>query len=453
VPTRKTSGRSKDTFVRLRGAIPSILVSAVMDAPPAPPRRTLLKLREVVHDCLDKHLSDSAVFFADKLVSMTAETEAGDIFLYCQALFAGKHFRRALTVMRRNELLSGGSDTVHAGHGVGGHDNAAPAGGTLRFKLLAARCFAATREWDECLAVLGDGEADEETETSEMRSLRLQQLETTHGIEPGTIETRDAESTTKSISLTSALRLLRGEAHAALENKPAARVWFTKALTADPFCYQAFEQLIVNHMLSADEERELLLGLNFSEEDEWLRFLYTTMGKKYDEPDVQSSLEMLEEIGKVGFGSGFSSKNNGGGDDLGGNSPGFEPASPEMRSLVSTLPPELIALADNGEVLLSRAEWYYHRGDFSKAHDLCLAILDKDPFQLKALPVYLAVTVELRKKNELFICAHKLVEEYPEKPIAWFAVGCYYYCVRKFDAARRFFSKATALDPGFVQAW
>jgi anaphase-promoting complex subunit 6 len=318
VPTRKTSGRSKDTFVRLRGAIPSILVSAVMDAPPAPPRRTLLKLREVVHDCLDKHLSDSAVFFADKLVSMTAETEAGDIFLYCQALFAGKHFRRALTVMRRNELLSGGSDTVHAGHGVGGHDNAAPAGGTLRFKLLAARCFAATREWDECLAVLGDGEADEETETSEMRSLRLQQLETTHGIEPGTIETRDAESTTKSISLTSALRLLRGEAHAALENKPAARVWFTKALTADPFCYQAFEQLIVNHMLSADEERELLLGLNFSEEDEWLRFLYTTMGKKYDEPDVQSSLEMLEEIGKVGFGSGFSSKNNGGGTIWGG---------------------------------------------------------------------------------------------------------------------------------------
>jgi anaphase-promoting complex subunit 6 len=32
-------------------------------------------------------------------------------------------------------------------------------------------------------------------------------------------------------------------------------------------------------------------------------------------------------------------------------------------------------------------------------------------------------------------------------------VGCYYYCVRRFDAARRFFSKATALDGAFVPAW
>jgi hypothetical protein len=37
--------------------------------------------------------------------------------------------------------------------------------------------------------------------------------------------------------------------------------------------------------------------------------------------------------------------------------------------------------------------------------------------------------VELKDKNGLFYMAHKLVDSYPEKPIAWFAVGCYYHLV------------------------
>ena len=66
--------------------------------------RTLAKLRGVARDCLDKHLVDSAVFFADKLVS-ASDGDADDVYLYCEALFAGKHHRRALTAMRREGLL------------------------------------------------------------------------------------------------------------------------------------------------------------------------------------------------------------------------------------------------------------------------------------------------------------------------------------------------------------
>ena len=42
-------------------------------------------------------------------------------------------------------------------------------GGGLRFKHLAAQCLAAVKEWDECLAVLGDGERDEDDEEAEKR--------------------------------------------------------------------------------------------------------------------------------------------------------------------------------------------------------------------------------------------------------------------------------------------
>ena len=391
-----------------------------MDAPPlAPrvPRATLEKLRSVVRDCLEKHLDDSAVFFADKLVSMSGDGEAkdpDDLFLYCQALFAGKHHRRALTVMRGAGLVDGGDNPAR--------DVPAVRKNAPRFRLLAARCLAATREWDECLAALGDGESSEISEIS-------------------AADDEESVTKTKKISHASAMSLLRAQAHEALENRPLARRWYVAALEADPFCYAALEALLSNHALSAEEERGLIGSLAFDPEDEWLRFLYTSMGKKYDEPELESGLEMLEEI-----------RNHESGDE---SAPRFETSDEARarRERLASLPAELLALRDNGEVALARAEWYYHRGDFQKCHDACVEICERDPFQLKALPVYLAVTVELRKKNELYLRAHELVEEYPTRAVSWFAVGCYYYCVRRFDAARRFFSKATALDGAFVPAW
>ena len=388
-----------------------------MDGPPSPPRvprATLGKLRSVVRDCLDKHLDDSAVFFADKLVSMSGDGDArdpDDLFLFCQALFAGKHHRRALTVMRREGLVDGGD--------VIAPDVPAVKKNAPRFRLLAARCLAAVREWDECLAALGDGDESSGDAADE---------EDTFGNEK------------KKISHASAIALLRAQAHEALENRPLARRWYVAALEADPFCYAALEALLANHALSAEEERALIGSLAFEPEDEWLRFLYTSMGKKYDEPELESGLEILEDIRDAALESEqtrFATSDEG----------------RARRDRLAALPAELLALRENGEVALARAEWYYHRGDFQKCHDACVAILERDPFQLKALPVYLAATTELRRKNELFARAHELVEEYPRRAVSWFAVGCYYYCVRRFDAARRFFSKATALDGAFVPAW
>lgn len=47
----------------------------------------------------------------------------------------------------------------------------------------------------------------------------------------------------------------------------------------------------------------------------------------------------------------------------------------------------------------------------------------------------------------------RLAEEYPDRAIAWFAVGCYYLCAGQYESARRFFGKATALDASFAPAW
>lgn len=53
----------------------------------------------------------------------------------------------------------------------------------------------------------------------------------------------------------------------------------------------------------------------------------------------------------------------------------------------------------------------------------------------------------------LFCIAHKLVDLYSDQAISWYAVGCYYDLIGKSDPARRYLSKATAIDRLFGPAW
>ena len=76
-----------------------------------------------------------------------------------------------------------------------------------------------------------------------------------------------------------------------------------------------------------------------------------------------------------------------------------------------------------------------------------------DPYHSSCLPLHIAVLVELKKSNDLFYLAHNLVDVYPGKAVAWFAVGCYYMLVNKHETARRFLSKATSLDRVYGPAW
>ncbi|KAK6154269.1 hypothetical protein DH2020_008517 [Rehmannia glutinosa] len=85
--------------------------------------------------------------------------------------------------------------------------------------------------------------------------------------------------------------------------------------------------------------------------------------------------------------------------------------------------------------------------------DKHIILLEKDPFHLKCTLVHLAAAMELGHSNELYLMACNLVKDYPQKALSWFAVGCYYYCIKKYDQSRRYFSKATSLDGTFAPGW
>ena len=67
--------------------------------------RVLEKLRGVVRDCLGKHLYASAVFFADKLVTIGGR-ESTDVYLLAQAYFLSRQFRQALHLLRKDNLMN-----------------------------------------------------------------------------------------------------------------------------------------------------------------------------------------------------------------------------------------------------------------------------------------------------------------------------------------------------------
>ncbi|CAK9012595.1 unnamed protein product [Durusdinium trenchii] len=59
----------------------------------------------------------------------------------------------------------------------------------------------------------------------------------------------------------------------------------------------------------------------------------------------------------------------------------------------------------------------------------------------------------LNMTNVVFYVAHQLMNAYPSTAIAWFTAGCYYYMIKKYEHARRFFHKALRFDGRFAPAW
>ncbi|XP_058221476.1 anaphase-promoting complex subunit 6 isoform X1 [Rhododendron vialii] len=337
------------------------------------------KLRGVVRDCVSKHLYSSAIFFADKVAAFTSDP--ADIYMQAQALFLGRHYRRAFHLLNASQIVLR----------------------DLRFRYLAAKCLEELKEWDQCLLMLGDAKVDEHGNVNITKDCSVMYLD------------KDGED--REINISSAICFLRGKAYEALENRAQARQWYKAAVKADPLCYEALERLIENHMLTCEEETSLLSSLQFAPEDGWISSFYSCLIKKYDKENVvEAKFRELEQEGC------------------------------NIKSSEQSL-------ANNTDLLACKAEYYHQCGEYQKCFELTSVLLEKDPFHLKCTLVHLAAAMELGHSNELYLMACNLVKDYPQKALSWFAVGCYYYCIKKFDQARRYFSKATNLDGTFPPAW
>ncbi|KHN07792.1 Anaphase-promoting complex subunit 6, partial [Glycine soja] len=311
--------------------------------------------------------------------------DPADIYMQAQALFLGRHYRRAFHLLNASKIVL--TD--------------------LRFRYLAAKCLEELKEWDQCLSMLGEAKVDDDGNVYDMKDSNVMYLD------------KDCED--REINISSAICFLRGKAYEALENRAQARMWYKAAIKADPLCYEALECLIENHMLTCEEEANLISSLQFGSEDGWLSSFYSCLIKKYDKENiVVAKFRDLENE---------SCKSD-------------QSDSSFLRTLKS-----------NTDLLACKAEYYHQCGEYQKCFELTNDLLEKDLFHLKTTLVHLAAAVELGHSNELYLMSCNLVKDYPQMALSWFAVGCYYYCIKKYDQSRRYFSKATSLDGTFPPAW
>jgi anaphase-promoting complex subunit 6 len=363
----------------------------VVPVPTCPPRR---------------HLYENAIFFADKLVTLSGG-EPDDVYRLAQAYVFTKQFRRALQVLNKTKQATASS----------------------RFRYLTAKCLAECNELDDCLSTLDDD------------ALRAVEEEAAAGDGSG-----------GQVQMLAAMHLLKGSVYESQENWPLAARCYTAALHADALCYEALDRLVDNHMMSASEQRELLEQITpklQGEGAEWLLMLYgcrlepeygkqlaDTYAKRAGEGDEAEVGGDEEETGGGGGGGG------GGGDGSEGGEGG--PAA---------VAPAVLELRDNCDMLTAAAEYEYAHDHFRRCYSLSCRVLKRDPFQRSVLPVHICCMMRLDYHAELFYLAHQLVEEYPSLAVSWYAVGCYYHMIADFENARRYFSKSTTIDHRFAPAW
>lgn len=299
-------------------------------------------------------------------------------------------------------------------------------------KYLAAHCYIKQYKYEEALSILGDKNPTHLISTSSKARRKLQHANGslrngTHmngkaATKPDRIERseeRDREDVSD-VKFEAAMCYLRGICYAKQNAFDRAKECYKDAVRIDVQCFEAFDQLMKNSLMSPDEEWAFLDSLDFdsiSAEDpsvaqeaaQFAKMLYTTRLSKYKNPtDFTNATETL------------STHYN---------------------------------LASNPDLLLSKAELLFTQCRFKEALSITTSILSTDEYNFAIYPLHLACLHELAETNTLFLLSHRLADLHPEEPCTWLAVGVYYLSIGRIAEARRFFSKASMMDPHFGPAW
>lgn len=233
-------------------------------------------------------------------------------------------------------------------------------------------------------------------------------------------EERDREDVSN-IRFEAAMCYLRGLCYAKQNAFDRAKECYKDAVRIDVLCFEAFDQLMKNSLMSPSEEWEFLDSLNFDsattsdassssqEAGDFTKMLYTTRLSKYSRPD-------------------------------------------DFNAAIETLSTHY-RLSSNPSILLSKAELLFTNCRFRDALVLTTQIIETDPYNFSALPVHLSALFELKETNALFLLSHDLADTHPDEPCTWLAVGTYYLSINRIPEARGYFSKASLMDPHFGPAW
>ncbi|KAJ9227091.1 hypothetical protein DTO027B5_900 [Paecilomyces variotii] len=377
-------------------------------------------LRSWRQDALNRGQHESAIYIGDKVLALT--NSDADAFWLAQVHFSNNNYTRALALLSRKDLITRSTSC----------------------RYLAAHCYIKQNKFEQALSILGDHNPTHLISTSNSRR-KLQHLNGSHvTLRNGKMassrsdridrsEEREREDA-NNIRFEAAMCYLRGLCYAKQNAFDRARDCYKDAVRIDVQCFEAFDQLMKNSLMSPAEELDFLESLDFDsiaadpsvaqEAAHFTKMLYTTRLSKYSSPSTLS----------------------------------------DATETLSTH----YNLAENPDILLSRAEALYTQCRFVEALELTSSILSSSDSSVLAsqsnhgqnlghspsvYPLHLACLYETGATNSLFLLAHTLADNAPEESYSYLAIGTYYLSISKIAEARRFFSKASLLDPHSAPAW
>ncbi|KIW79535.1 hypothetical protein Z517_06147 [Fonsecaea pedrosoi CBS 271.37] len=384
-------------------------------------------LRTWRQDALNKGQHDAAIYIGDKVLALT--NNDADAFWLAQVHFGHNNFTRALALLLRKDLINR----------------------SLSCRYLAAHCYVKQGRYDQALGILGEENPTHLITTSHNARRKLAHINghsqrniTQRGaraqrdrIEFSEERERDRESE-KELKFQAGMCYLRGLCFAKRNAFDRARDCYKDAVRIDVQCFEAFDQLMKNSLMSPAEELAFLEELDFDSiriEDQSLaqeaahftKLLYTTRLSKYSAPET-------------------------------------------LANATETLSTHY-NLASNPDLLLTRAETLYTQCRFHDALAITTSILNSQNssdalgdatssntnaslgHSPRLYPLHLAVLYETGSHNTLFHLSHTLATHAPHESYTYLAIGTYYLSTYRIPEARRFFSKASLMDPHSAAAW
>ena len=96
--------------------------------------------------------------------------------------------------------------------------------------------------------------------------------------------------------------------------------------------------------------------------------------------------------------------------------------------------------------------WLYY-GDPQQAFDIASDLMKKDPSSDRAITAYVSACLALKKQQDLFVVAQRLLETAPNSYLSSFAAGCHISMSGRSDAARALLWFTLRRMPSFAPAW
>ncbi|KAF5874494.1 putative anaphase-promoting complex subunit cut9 protein [Botrytis fragariae] len=359
-------------------------------------------LRDWRQDAMNKHQYDSAIFIGDKLLAITKSDK--DAFWLAQVHFSTGNYTRAQSFLTKQDLIARNPSC----------------------RYLAGHCLIKQSRFEEALNILGEKNPTHLISTAGHNRKKLQHTRG-HARNGSTTQSSRhrqdemAKDEAANVKFEAAMCFLRGLCYAKQNAFDRAKECYKDAVRIDVQCFEAFEQLMKNCLMSPEEEWQFLESLDFDtisvtddtsssqEAAEFTKMLYTTRLSKYKNPAA------------------------------------FTTATETLSTHYN--------LATNPDLLLSKADLFFTQCRFKDALAITNSILEEDKYNFSIYPLHLACLYELQLKNALFLVSHDLADNHPEEPCTWLAVGIYYLAINKVAEARRYFSKASMMDPHFGPAW